>query len=250
MADVSAQRADWQAGLGVLSQAVLLVFLAFLGGFVVAIVGGGLLVGTELVARESIPGRVALVALQFVGFGLGVTVFLSLYDEWRLVFDHVRVPSLREVAWLVGGVVAILAAAAAVGQLLQYLGVETAQNQVIIEGQRNPTYFLYMIPVSLLLVGPFEELVFRVGAQGLLRRAFSAPVAIVGASAMFGVVHIIALGGGGSYLSYIAVAGVLGVILGVIYERTQNLVVPAGIHGVYNSVLFLVQYASATGMVG
>jgi hypothetical protein len=250
MADVSAQRADWQVGLGVLSQAVLLVFLAFLGGFLVAVVAGNLIVGTGLVARDSMPGRVALVAFQFVGFGLGVTAFLSVYDEWRLVRDHLRVPSLRDLVWLVGGVVSILVAAAAVGQILQFLGVETAQNQVIIEGQRNPTYFLYMIPVSLLLVGPFEELVFRVGAQGLLRRAFSAPVAIVAASAMFGVVHIIALGGGGSRLSYIAVAAVLGVVLGVIYERTQNLVVPAGVHGVYNSVLFLVQYATATGMVG
>jgi hypothetical protein len=190
---------------------------------------------------------VAVSALQFLGFGVGVAGYLAASGDWALL--RVRVPTLRDVAWTVGGVVAILVAAAGVGQVLSALGVQVAQNQVIVAGQQNPEWFLYMIPVSLLFVGPFEELVFRGGVQGLLRRAWGPTAAIAIAAGLFGVVHWIALTGAGSRLSYVAVAATLGLILGALYERTDNLAVPAVVHGSYNSVLFAVQYASATGLL-
>ena len=86
--------------------------------------------------------------------------------DWDLL--RVRVPGLRDVVAVVVGVLVILLAAAGIQQLLTVFQVEVAQNQVITTGQSDPTYFLYMIPVSLLFVGPFEELVFRAGLLGLL----------------------------------------------------------------------------------
>jgi hypothetical protein len=106
-----------------------------------------------------------------------------------------------------------------------------------------------MIPVAILLVGPFEELVFRGGVQGILRRTWGPGVAIVVASVLFGLVHWIALtGAGGSRVPYVTVAATLGLVLGYLYERSRNLVVPAVVHGLYNTVLFGAQYLSATGM--
>ena len=231
-----------------LGRAVLVVFLAFAGALVVTSLVGRGLVDAGLLVEDGLSGRVGLSVLQFVGFGLGVAAYLGFADDWRLIRAHL--PSLRDLGAIGGGIFLILLSAAGVGQLLGVLGVDVAQNQVIAVGQSNPTYFLYMIPVSLLFVGPFEELVFRGGVQGLLRRTYGPWVAIALATTLFGAMHVVALTGGSrSILAYVAVAAVLGVVLGLAYELTENLVVPAVIHGAYNSVLFAVQYAAATGAI-
>jgi hypothetical protein len=121
---------------------------------------------------------------------------------------------------------------------------------VVVTGQQDPRFFLYMIPVSLLFVGPFEELVFRGVVQGVFRRRYGGAVAIGAAATLFGVAHLVALTGSGSRVSYLAVAAILGLVLGYVYERTENLAVPAVIHGGYNALLFSVQYVAATGMAG
>ena len=48
---------------------------------------------------------------------------------------------------------------------------------------------------------------------------------------------------------YIAVTFVLGCILGYVYERTANLVVPALVHGAYNAILFSMLYVQVNGGV-
>ncbi|MFB6107933.1 MAG: lysostaphin resistance A-like protein [Haloplanus sp.] len=235
--------------LGSLGRAVLVIFAAFLSATAIAGIGGNLLVGAGLVAPDSIGLRVALSVLQFVGFGVGVGVYLAITDDWDLL--QVRRPTLTEAGWMAGGVVLILVAQATIGQALSILGVQVAQNEVVVAGQQDPRFFLYMIPVSLLLVGPFEELVFRGTVQSILRRTWGSSVAVVVASVLFGLAHWVALtGGGGSRVPYITIAAMLGLVLGFAYERTRNLLVPAVVHGVYNSVLFAIQYAAATRMLG
>lgn len=233
----------------VLVRAATVVVLAFLAALVLAFVGASLLSAAG-VPTGSLAYRVGLTVMQFVGFGVGLAGYLQATDDWDVLSTHVRAPSLRDAGYAFAGLVTILVAAAGVGQVLSMLGIDVAQNQVIAIGRENPTFFLYMIPVSLLLVGPMEELLFRGTVQGMLRRVWSPAIALVLASAMFGVVHWVALTGGGSRVSYIAVAATLGLVLGAVYELTDNVVVPAAVHGSYNAVLFTVQYALATGMVG
>lgn len=228
------------------SHALLVVVAAFLAAVVVAGFGQNVLLSLGL-QRDSLVYRTALSALQFLGFGVGVGGYLSITDNWDLV--DVRAPTLRDLGWILGGLVAILLAARGISYLLSMLGVQVAQNQVIEIGKQNPRYFLYMIPVSLLFVGPFEELVFRGGVQGLLRRSWGPRVAIPIASVLFGFAHWLALTGGGGKVAYVLIAATLALVLGTAYEYTENLVVPAVIHGGYNAALFLIQYAVATGTV-
>jgi membrane protease YdiL (CAAX protease family) len=101
-----------------------------------------------------------------------------------------------------------------------------------------------------LLVGPIEELLFRGVVQGVLRRSFGVRVGIVVASGLFGLVHWVAVSGGPTEkFAYVAIAGTLGIVLGVLYERTETILAPGLAHGVYNSVLFVIQYVGATGAV-
>jgi hypothetical protein len=245
--DLRVGRGDPRVLLSTLAQSLLVVFVAFLSAYAVAALGGNLLVSTGVLDTGGLAIRVVGSVLQFVGFGIGVWLYLWFRDRVDLV--QVRLPTLTDLAWMAAGIVLILVAAAVVGGLLQRFGVDVASNQVIQTGRENPQYFLYMIPVSLLFVGPFEELVFRGTVQGLLRETYGPAVAIGLASALFGIVHWVALTGSGSRIWYMAVAAALGLILGYVYERTSNLVVPAVVHGVYNSVLFVVQYAMVTGLL-
>jgi hypothetical protein len=91
-----------------------------------------------------------------------------------------------------------------------------------------------------LVVGPAEELLVRGGIQGLLKRAWGPWPGIVGASALFGSLHYI--GSGSSALAYVVFSFLLGILLGYLYERTGNLIVPAVAHGGYNAVIYAIQY--------
>ncbi|ADD06131.1 Abi/CAAX domain protein [Natrialba magadii ATCC 43099] len=97
--------------------------------------------------------------------------------------------------------------------------------------------------LSLLIVGPVEEFLFRGVIQGRLRAVFG-PVAAIGlASFVFAFFHfypILLLEAPTTVIAHMTVYySVMGAIFGVVYERTGTLVVPALVHGAFNAVLFL-----------
>ncbi|AZH24485.1 CPBP family intramembrane glutamic endopeptidase [Haloplanus aerogenes] len=246
--DADRVRAPIGTRLWDLLRGILLIVGAFLSAVAIVGLGVNALVGVGVLERGTLQYRVVASVLQFVGFGVAVAAYLAITRDWDLV--QIRLPTLRSLGLIVVGVVALVLAQLAIARLLAVLGITVAQNQVVVTGQQDPRYFLYMIPVAILLVGPFEELVFRGGVQGILRRTWGPSVAIVVASVLFGLVHWVALtGGGGSRIPYVTVAATLGLVLGYLYERSRNLVVPAVVHGLYNTVLFGAQYLTATGMV-
>ena len=187
-------------------------------------------------------GYLIFSAVQFVGF---IAVAVG-YVRWKEIalFD-ISMPSLRDVAWIVGGFIILYVVAHGLALLISALGLQTAENSVIETGRQDPRIFLYMIPISFLLIGPGEELVFRGVVQGLLRKAYGVLPAVLVASVLFGVAHTVALQGGGK-ATYVAVAIGLGLVLGSVYERSENILVPIVIHGAWNAMLFAVQWYLAT----
>jgi hypothetical protein len=226
---------------------LLVVVAAFVVGIVIAILGGFFVLGTGLAPGQEHPLFFLTTSiLQFVGFGIVVLVYLETRSQWDLV--NLSWPGLRDVVWIVLGFVALLVSVYVIGVVISMLGQQTAENAVVTQGKQNPILFLYMIPVTIFFVAPAEEFLFRGVVQGLFRRSYGSIVAVLAASGMFGVVHWIALSGGGK-LTYIAVAAVLGLALGAIYERTRNLLVPIAVHGLWNAFLFSMQWIVATGQV-
>lgn len=128
--------------------------------------------------------------------------------------------------------------------LLFYIGdVSIADNAVVEAGESDPLFYLYMIPVMILLVGPYEELLFRGIIQGVFRDYFNVKTAIIVTSILFGLVHIPAVGGlTFSAIPYVIVTGFLGIILGLSYEKSKSILVPSIAHGIYNAILMGVQY--------
>ena len=186
-------------------------------------------------------------AFQFVGFGVAGVGYLLVTD--RIDFVPVRWPTRGDLKWFGAGFAALLGLYVVATAVFGALGISGADSAIVEQGAEQPIYFLFLIPVTVLLVGPTEELIFRGIVQGLFREAYGTPVAIAAASAVFAAVHVSSYSGEG-LLATLAVVLLLGGVLGVVYEKCGNLVIPAAIHGLFNTVQFAAAYATATGLVG
>ncbi|SEM01533.1 hypothetical protein SAMN04488691_11510 [Haloferax larsenii] len=217
--------------------------------------GGGLLVGTVLVivtqltmvsaGIELTPFMLivmSLILLQGIAFG-GVALLYARFRGFGIDHFGVRVPSLREVAAIVLGYVLALGAAFTGAFLIQTIGVEAGSNQVTEIATQDPEVLLLLVPASFLLIGPGEELLFRGVVQNRIRESFGPVPGIALASAIFAAIHFVALTGGAS--ARLVTIGILffpSLVFGTAYELTDNLVVPALIHGTYNATLFTIAY--------
>ncbi|MEZ3172454.1 MULTISPECIES: CPBP family intramembrane glutamic endopeptidase [Haloferacaceae] len=185
------------------------------------------------------------ILLQGVTFG-GLSILYLRFRDLDFEFVSLSIPDRRDVAVTIGGVGTLLGLLIVASRVISSLGLESAENQVVTVGQQNPTAFLILIPLSFLLVGPGEELLYRGLVQGTLRETLHPTRAIVLASALFASIHLFSLSGEGK-LVYVGIAFVLALVLGATYEYTDNLVVPALIHGAYNAIQFTSAYLTATG---
>jgi membrane protease YdiL (CAAX protease family) len=217
-----------------------------LGGILLALVSRGLaFVGYPITEQPAIRVVLSTILLQGITFGSLAIAYVS-YRGLELEFIPFRVPSKREVGVIVLGIGGIFILFFSASVVARSLGLESAQNQIVTAGRENPGLFLLMIPISLVLVGPGEELLYRGIVQGTLRESMQPRYAIIGASAIFASIHLVSLLGSGKIV-YIAIAFLLALILGTIYEYTGNLVVPAIVHGVYNAIQFAGAYFATTG---
>lgn len=193
--------------------------------------------------EETLLGTLAL------GLGTGSTALLYLQvtdREWSFVdFDS---PTPWDLAHALGGIVALFGTTLALESLFAAAGVGTAQHDIAKTATGTPEMLLLLIPASWLLVGPGEELLFRNVVQKSLYRDFSRPAAVLVASVVFAAVHLPAYSTGtaGQAVASLAVVFALSLILGVLYVRTDNVAVPAFVHGTYNAVQFAVLYVTLT----
>jgi membrane protease YdiL (CAAX protease family) len=226
-----------------ITHSILLVLGAFVGAGLFVSIGNGLLAGAN-VSSSSPTGQVVTTAINFVGLLVFPLAYLGWRNDWSLV-GVVR-PSPRDLLAIVVGSVVLVVFMNAAELFVSSLGFQPAENAAVQSGRDNPELFLYYIPIVLLLNSPAEELLFRGVVQGLLRRAYGVVPGILGAAAIFGLVHYSALVAAGSAGAYIIIALGSGIILGVLYEYTENLLVPIVVHAVWNCLVYLTLYLQAT----
>ena len=229
------------AGIGLVAFLVGLVFVSLSVS----------LVGAVVPIPEGTPGRAALLMVAQYGGILSVALLYLDVNDWSPSDLRLEWPDRRDLGWTVAGVVVLFATLAAATLVAEQLGLAVTEHSVSESAEDNPAVLLPMIPLSVLLTGPVEELLYRGVVQTRLKQAFSAAPAVAIAAAVFSVVHVPAYAAGGSLdaslLTTLAVLFVLGGVLGVLYEHTDNLFVPAVAHGVYNAVTFTTTYLELTG---
>ncbi|MFD1512360.1 CPBP family intramembrane glutamic endopeptidase [Halomarina rubra] len=207
--------------------------------------------GVDVLDSPLLSVGLSLVSLQGVGLAVVGVLYLR-YSGYGLSFVGFRFPTLRDVAWTVGGFVAMVAVLLAAASVLQAissaLGVETAENSIVQTASEDPTVLFLLIPAAFLIIGPSEELLFRGIIQGRLREVFGPLAGILIASTIFGFAHLTAFAAtAGSIASVLIPIGGLtavSLVLGYTYEKTDNLVVPALIHGAYDALLFSLLYVT------
>ncbi|WP_440769888.1 lysostaphin resistance A-like protein [Natronorubrum sp. DTA28] len=187
--------------------------------------------------------ELAWTVIEYLAFAIGlggVAVGYLALRERDLSFIDLERPTLRTVGWIVVGLILILGANLGISALMGALGIESSEHTTTQRVVENPDLLYVIIPAMVLVVGPFEELLYRNIVQKSLYETFSRYGAVVVASVVFTLVHILAYAtaGAGELLASLSLLFVLSLILGVLYERTENLVVPALVHGCYNAVVF------------
>ncbi|SIR77808.1 CPBP family intramembrane glutamic endopeptidase [Natronorubrum thiooxidans] len=222
-----------------------MLVLAFIGLFAISIAAILLSVPVQLLAGE--PTEFQWTVIEYLAFAVGLGAVAAGYLAFRerdLSFLDLERPTLRTVGWVVGGLLLILGANLGISALMTAAGIEASEHTTTQQAAENPDLLLVIIPAMVLFVGPFEELLYRNIIQKSLYERFSRPGAVVVASAVFTLVHIsaYATAGAGRILASLSLLFVLSLILGTIYERTENLLVPALVHGCYNAAIFLPMY--------
>ncbi|WP_079255022.1 CPBP family intramembrane glutamic endopeptidase [Halococcus hamelinensis] len=195
---------------------------------------------------ESGVGSVGVTLVQGVAFVVVVVSYSRYADHPNLLVT--RWPSmsnlqrtLRDICWVVFGFAGLLIFSRLSNLILQQFGFSVGTNQIIRAVEQSPTLALAMVLLSILVVGPSEELLFRGGAQGIFRRVFRPIPAIISSSALFGLAHataVVASSSSSGIWGYVVSAFVLGLILGGLYEYTNNILIPIVVHGAYNALVF------------
>jgi hypothetical protein len=240
--EIPVERSPETPGRG---RAVLIAVALTVVGLVVGTVFGAVPVIYQVVQTGDLAlsssTLVASVVLTMVGYAL----VGGLYARRYLGGVPLRVPTLSDTVWVIGGTVVALISVTALSVLLMGAGIEAAPNSIGVIGAGSPSVFLTLAVVAVLFIGPAEELLFRGAIQGRLRRAFGSTGAVLGASALFAVIHAFAVVGSlGATVTSVAIIGIVSLVLGIAYERTRNLVVPALVHGFYNAVLLVTAYVT------
>jgi len=219
--------------LEVIGLTLLAFFLAFFIGFLFLASLNAL--GYELetifaLGGATITGQIGFLLLAYV------------YIRFRDVEVPLRLPSRTDLNYIAGGTVIALVTAIVLQFILNFLDM-MPESPIEEIAAAQPTFLLALAFLSIVLIAPAEELLFRGAIQGRLRQGFSAVPAIVITSVLFGSLHL------GNYIGSIlpillavSLIVVISLILGALYERTQNIVVPISVHAIYNVVLLVASY--------
>ena len=193
--------------------------------------------------------RNSVVTVVFsLGLGL-VAAGYALQHPAGLSYFDVRLPDRRGWLYVVGGTVAMFVVLIVGGVVSTLLGLPSAEHGIIQQAQRNPGILLPLIPLSLLAIGPGEELLNRNVVQKHLYGSYSRYGAVLTATLVFTIIHVPAYGVGatpGALFVTLVRLFLISLVLGVVYERTRNVVVAALVHGGFDAIQFGAAYVLIT----
>lgn len=178
------------------------------------------------------------------GFLVVALVYLTIRGRpARWIQFHV--PSLRGVAWIIAIPLLTAGAGFALEPVLRFVGIvqpPTTDTMAVDGFLTRPLLWAVVFVGWFLFAAPAEELLFRGVIQGRLRDTFAPARGILLAALFFGLMHIpvAMLSEGMEPASIFIETSVSGLIFGVAYERTDNLLVPSIAHaGLWTGGLIL-----------
>lgn len=106
--------------------------------------------------------------------------------------------------------------------------------------------------IMYLLVGPLEEYLFRHKLQNILKKRAKTVSAIIITNTIFSVIHLpflITTGDPINYILPLVTIGLIGIVLSIQYEYTDNLATPSITHSTYNSIILTIIFVHQGGLI-
>lgn len=232
-----------QSGLRTVLETVTLTVLIF----GISIVAGVVFIAPLIALGYNIESTPILVGATAVG-QLSMFAVAYIYYRYRDISLSAALPSLRELGYVAGGVVTAIGTAVVVSIILTALAL--VPSSVIGEtATTNPTFLLGLAALSIVVVAPVEEFVFRGVIQGRLRDRFGPVPGIAGASLLFGSLHLANYSGNPvAIVAGALMIAIVGSVFGILYEWTGNLMVPILVHAIYNTILLGMSYVALSSV--
>jgi len=230
-----------QTSVHMLFEVIGITLLAFI---ISVIVGIMFLIPLQLMGFD-IETTSVLIGIAIIG-QLGFLFVAIFYIRKRNIQVPIEMPSRSDIIHIAGGILLTLVTAIALSQILYFLDLmpDSPMEEM---AAADPRILLALAFLSVILVAPAEELLFRGAIQGRLRQRFGPIPSIMTASILFGALHL------GNYTGALLpiimgamLITVVSLIIGTLYDRTDNLTVPITVHAIYNVVLLLISYVAIT----
>ena len=227
----------WKAKTATLCYITLFAGI-LLGSIIVAIIMLGL--GLDLVELQEMTFPLALISIPISeGIILAITLIFAKHKGVSLRDLGLKKPNLKMMVVFSFAAVALLFLAATISGVQEVaVGSEPdAENLVYALLPRNEIQLVALLAISILLIGPAEELAFRGFVQRGFENSFGKTVGLVVASVLFGLLH-----GLNSLYSIIPVT-VTSLFLGYIWQKTDgNTTISAWVHGLYDALAIAIVY--------
>ncbi len=195
---------------------------------------------TSLIGFLKITDMTQLVVLtNFISYVFLMIVVLLMFKS-ELISDFKRIPSAKHYCFgILKGEVLVYGSAVAANLILLYVFQlsEDSQNQQMIE-QVMATYPLLMASTTVLFAPVIEEVVFRYTIMS--RPNLNPTLALLLSSVLFGLIHVISAG---DYI-YIILYLAMGLALGYVYQRSQNIWYSIGVHFLQNFISTIILIAT------
>ena len=222
------------------AKAALACYLALVGGLLTVSLLVWLVLSGMGIDYLDLPFPLAFISLP-VNEALIVVI--------TLLFARHKGASLKELGLKKASIrILMIVSVVAVPLLLLGVGISVGEEMVFgsdptaeqVEGAlmpRDPFQLVVMVALSLVLVGPCEELAFRGFVQRGFENSFGKRWGLLVSSVLFGLLH-------GLNTPYAVVpVFVVGLVLGYVWQRTGgNTTATALMHGVYDSIAIATAY--------
>ena len=191
---------------------------------------------------------ISVFAVQQVGAGAGfiltAVAAVALSGRGVAYFD-VRRPDRQDVLYAIAGTIGILLLAGVLAVLYWLVNLPGSEHTIQRRSrEEGPEFLLLAMALTWIAAVIGEELLFRNVIQKHFTERFSASAAILASSGIFAAVHIPAYSPAAPIGLTAAMLAVFlfSLVLAVAYHRTQNVLVPMVIHGIYNMTVYLSIY--------
>jgi membrane protease YdiL (CAAX protease family) len=234
-----------------IATSVLLGSVALLVGLLCASIAYSFINSVYTVETGTLSWNLVSTIVTYTGVAAVGAAFLSRHGL-SLSYVRLRRPTRRDTALTVGALLGLIGVSVGLVQLLNALDISYASHATGDRIAENPQLALLFIPVSILVVGPAEEFLYRGVIQTRLREVFDTVPTVLLASLVFASIHLLAYANQdvtATLVTLLFVLFPLGLILGATYEYADNLAVPIVAHGVYNAFNYAAQYIEAVGYV-